>query len=112
MGHHPIYTGTTKFETEQTDLQQKLKPILEKYKTDLFICGHIYIFEHMKIPGSAIDYIVNAAGSLGRPPVKDDGILYSSPDPGFLLCSVKNTSVIITLVNKDGKILYQYTRTK
>jgi hypothetical protein len=47
MGHHPIYTGTTKDSIEQIDLQNRLKPILEKYNTDMYFCGHIHNFQHL-----------------------------------------------------------------
>jgi len=110
MGHHPIYAGTLKVESEQTDLQNRLKPILERNKTDIYICGHIHIFQRIKMPNSDIDYVVNTSASLDRPSLPKDGIIYSSSEPGFLLCSINDLQVKIFLINKAGKIVYQFSR--
>lgn len=112
MGHHPIYAGTLKDEIEQTDLQKKLKPILVKNNTDLYISGHIHIFQHLKFPDSAIDYIVNSSASLDRPIIKREGILFNSAEPGFLVCSPDDSEIKILLIDKNGKIIYSFNKTK
>ena len=112
MGHHPLYSGTTKDIVEQTDLQKRLQPILDKYNTDLYVCGHIHNFQHIKIDNSNIDYIVNTSASLTRKVVSHPGMLYSSSDSGFIVCSVEDAQLIVSFVNKLGKIIYQHKRKK
>ena len=89
MGHHPIYAGTTKQESERTDLQERLKPILDKYKVDFSVCGHIHNFQHIKIANSDIDYFVNSSASLTREVLHFEGALFGSPDAGFSLITAK-----------------------
>jgi 3',5'-cyclic AMP phosphodiesterase CpdA len=112
MGHHPIYAGTLKTETEQTDLQSRLLPVLERYKTDMYLCGHIHFFEHLRVPGSDMDFIVNTSGALNRAFVDKEGLVYSSGETGFILCTVENSQIKISLINKSGEIIYRYARGK
>jgi hypothetical protein len=112
MGHHPIYAGTTKAESERRDLQQRLQPLLDKHGVDISVCGHIHNFQHIQVPGSSVDYFVNSSASHARPVVHFEGALFGSPDPGFTLCTAKETELIITFVNKEGEIIYQYARKK
>ena len=112
LGHHPIYTGTTKAESERRDLQIRLQPLLDKYRVDIFVSGHIHNFQHIRVPGSSVDYVVNSSASHTREVVPFEGALFSSPDPGFSLCTTKETELIITFVNEEGEIIYQYARRK
>lgn len=112
MGHHPVYAGTTKEESERRDLQDRLQPLLDKHEVDVTVSGHIHNFQHIRVPGSGVDYFVNSSASQARKVVPFDGALFASPEPGFTLCTVKERELIITFVNREGKILYQHTRRK
>jgi len=110
MGHHPVYAGTTKEARERDDLQRRLQPVLDRHGVDLEVSGHIHNFQHIRVPGSDVDYVVNTSASLTREVVPLDGMLFSSSDPGFTLCTVTDHELIITFVNAEGKIIYQYSR--
>ncbi len=110
MGHHPIYAGTTKSESERTDLQKRLQPILDKYGVDFMVSGHIHTFQHIQVTNSKIDYFVNTSASQTRKVIKIDGTQFGSPDSGFSLCTAKENELIMTFVNKEGEIIYQYSR--
>ena len=112
IGHHPVYAGTTKAESERTDLQERLQPLLDKHEVDAMVSGHIHNFQHIRVPGSEVDYFVNSSASQSREVVPIEGALFSSPDPGFSLCTVTEEELTITFVNQDGKILYQHLRGK
>lgn len=112
MGHHPIYAGTTKSKSERTDLQERLQPILDKYGVDFMVSGHIHTFQHIQVTNSKIDYFVNTSASQTRQVIKINGTQFGSPDSGFSLCTAKENELIMTFVNKEGKIIYQYSRKK
>ena len=112
MGHHPLYAGTTKEALERTGLQQRLQPLLDAHGVDLEVSGHIHNFQHIRVPGSDVDYVVNTSASLTREVVPFEGALFASPDPGFTLCTATDTELITTFVNSEGTIIYQYSRTK
>ena len=65
-GHHPIYADTYKSETERLDMQNRVDAILRRHRVDMYICGHIHNFQHIRVEGSDIDYIVNSSGSLSQ----------------------------------------------
>ena len=44
VGHHPIFADTSKSDTERKDMQERVKPLLEKYGVDMYLCGHICTF--------------------------------------------------------------------
>ena len=112
LGHHPVYAGTDKDTCERTDLQQRLRPLLDAHRVDASVSGHIHNFQHIQVAGSAVDYFVNTSASLTREVVSFDGALFGSPDPGFTLCTVKDRELIMTFVNDEGRIVYQYSRTR
>jgi len=113
VGHHPIYAETSKDNQERLDLQNRLNPILQKNKADMYICGHIHNFQHIKPAGNNIDYLVNTSGSLSRK-VKNpvEGTIFSSGETGFTLCSVSNNQLSLYLINKRGEILHTIKREK
>ncbi len=112
LGHHPVFAGTTKEESERTDLQERLQPLLDRHGVDAMVSGHIHNFQHIRVPGSEVDYFVNSSASQSRVVVPFEGALFASPDPGFTLCTVKETELTITFVNQVGEIIYQHTRRK
>lgn len=111
-GHHPVYAETPKDESERSNLQERLDPILRRHKVDLYICGHIHNFQHIRRPDSSIDYVVNSAGSLSRKVKSIEGTVFCSGEPGFSVCSVSKQEFNLYLVNKTGTILHTVTRKK
>ena len=112
IGHHPVYAYTTKDSSERTDLQTRLDPILRKHKVDFYFNGHIHNFQHIKIEGSPVDYIVNSSASLSRPVEKMEGTQFCSSVSGFTVCSVDTAQFTVNFMNKNGRSIYTYTKTK
>ncbi|MGL4780116.1 MAG: metallophosphoesterase [Bacteroidales bacterium] len=108
MGHHPVYAQTKKNESERTDLQKQLIPIMEKNGVNAYLCGHIHNFQHIKPQNSKIEYFVNSSGSLARKvqPLKDTK--YCSSEAGFMLMSFSNKTLTYYMINPDGNIIYKY----
>ena len=112
LGHHPVYAGTTKSESERTNMQERVQPYLDKYDVDASFGGHIHNFQHIQVPNSKVDYFVNSSASLTREVEPYEGQIFSNDDSGFSLCTVTDNEMIITFVNKEGEIIYQYKREK
>lgn len=111
-GHHPIYAETPKDESERKDLQSRLDPVLRKHKVDMYICGHIHNFQHVRVPGTNTDYITNSAGSLARKVKPIEGTQFCSPEPGFSIVSADKKALELRMIDKKGNILHTVTRTK
>lgn len=114
VGHHPIFAYTDKTESERTDLQQRLDPILRKYgNVDMYLCGHIHTFQHIRREGCDIDYVVNSSGSLSRDDVQPiDGTVFCSNESGYSLITVDENELDLYMLDKDGNILHTVTRNR
>jgi 3',5'-cyclic AMP phosphodiesterase CpdA len=112
IGHHPVYAFTEKPESERTDMQNTVDPLLRKYNVDFYFCGHIHSFQHIKRNNSPVEYIVNSSASLSRPVDKIEGTQFCSNLTGFSICSVEHTKFTVNFLNKYGKSIYTYSKTK
>ena len=110
-GHHPIYADTSKEIEERETLQRRLDPILRKHHVDIYLCGHIHNFQHLRIKGSDIDYVVNSAGALSRKVKPIEGTQFCSPEPGFSILSASKEQLTLRMIDKRGNILYELKRT-
>ncbi len=110
IGHHPLYAQTDKPLEEQTDLRQTLGEILRKHRVDMYVCGHIHNFQHIKTKDDNIDYIVNSSASLSRNVKPIEGTQFCSSDEGFAILSVGKKSLTLSLINYEGNIIYQIKR--
>lgn len=111
-GHHPIYAETPKDESERADMQARLDPILRKHKVDMYICGHIHNFQHVRVAGNDIDYITNSAGSLARKVKPIEETVFCSPEPGFSIVSASKKTLELRMIDKKGNVLHTVTRSK
>lgn len=110
-GHHPVYAQTPKQSSEREDMQEKVDPILRKHKVDMYLCGHIHNFQHIRKNG--IDYVVNTSGSLSRPDVvATDGTVFCSGVPGFSVLTATPTELTLSLIDNNGNVIHQVSRSK
>ena len=110
-GHHPVYAQTPKQSSEREDMQKKVDPILRKHKVDMYVCGHIHNFQHIRKNG--IDYVVNTSGSLSRPDVKaTDGTVFSSGVPGFSGVTATPKALTLSMIDNNGNVIHQVSRSK
>lgn len=113
VGHHPIYAETGKDESERLNLQKRLDSILRKHANiDMYLCGHIHNFQHIRKPDSKIDYVVNTSGSLSRKVKPIDGTKFCSSDTGFSLICADKKEINLHMINKEGKVIYTVSRKK
>lgn len=112
MGHHPIYAETSKSESERTDMQGRVDAMLRRHRVDIYACGHIHNFQHIRVPGSDIDYVVNSAGALSREVKPLESTLFCSSETGFSVICADEGELDMHLVGKDGEVLYTIVRRK
>lgn len=113
VGHHPIYADTDKSESERSDMQRKINPILRKHKVAMYICGHIHNFQHIIRPDSPVDYVVNSSGSLSRTNVNAiDGTVFISGKPGFSVLSASKETLTLSLIDGDGNVIHKIEKRK
>ncbi len=113
VGHHPIYADTPKNESERTDMQERVGKILRRHKVDMYICGHIHNFQHIRLKDSDIDYVVNSSASLSRPDVNPvEGTVFVSGKPGFSVLGASAHTLTLSMIDAEGNVLHTVTRKK
>lgn len=112
IGHHPVYAETKKEESERSDMQTRLAPILERGGADVYFCGHIHNFQHIKPIDSKIEYVVNSSGSLSRKVNPTEDTKFCSDKAGFTICSVTDGTLYFVFIDGQGNILYKYGKSK
>ncbi|MGI6232160.1 MAG: metallophosphoesterase [Prevotella sp.] len=115
FGHHPVYADTPKSESERTDMQHTLLPVLHKYrnKVAMYICGHIHNFQHIRMKGDPIDYVVNTSASLSRPKVKAiEGTVFCSGADGFSIVNVDKQHLTLRMIDGKGQVIHTIDRTR
>lgn len=110
VGHHPIYASTDKPESERTDMQKRIDTILRKHNVDMYICGHLHNFQHLRHPDSDIDYIVNTSGSKSREPGKTDDTVFASDVSGFSVLTADKKTLKLYMLDKNGETINVVSR--
>ena len=103
LGHHPVFAQTPKADSERADMQRVLLPVLRRYgNVAMYVCGHIHNFQHLRVAGDGIDYVVNSAGSLSRKVKAVEGTQFCSPEAGFSVISANKQSLALYMIDGRG----------
>ena len=113
VGHHPIYAETSKEDSERMDMQNNVDRILRKHKNvAMYLCGHIHNFQHIRVKGSSIDYIVNSSASLSRKVNPIKGTQFCSPETGFSVIAADEKALCVHMIDKNGNVLHSVKKMK
>ncbi|BBN05401.1 tartrate-resistant acid phosphatase type 5 [Marchantia polymorpha subsp. ruderalis] len=110
VGHHTMYSYGPHRNTPE--IIEKVLPILEANKVDLYINGHDHCLEHIKRIDSDVHFVTSGGGSKawkneflpGVQQLPDVKLYYDGQ--GFISLSASPTSVIINFFDINGKILH------
>ncbi|GHT35214.1 acid phosphatase [Bacteroidia bacterium] len=108
FGHHPVFAYTEKEESERTDMQNRIMPLLEKNNVAFYIGGHIHSFQHIKPQGSQVNYVVNSSASKSREVKPIAGTVFCNSDPGFSVLSLSADKIDFYMENHTGQVIYHY----
>jgi len=82
IGHHPVYSGGGgDLVGGEADLQEKLDPILQRYRIPLYLNGHDHDLQH--VARGATNYVCTGAGSKVRKDCRTGGSDFCSLQSGF-----------------------------
>jgi 3',5'-cyclic AMP phosphodiesterase CpdA len=109
FGHHPIYSAS-KTHGNTNEMIARVRPLLEKYNAQFYICGHDHDFQHLREKGKNVEYIVTGTGGETRPASSNDLSVFSKSEPGFSVVSLKADSLRICFVGTKGNIIYSFGR--
>ncbi|MGC4102166.1 purple acid phosphatase family protein [Ferruginibacter sp.] len=111
VGHHPMYTGGSRYEGYDTKaIRNSLKPLFDKYKVDVFLAGHEHSLQHL-VSGKMQHFISGAASEKTAAKLVPESEMAAS-EYGFMVFSVTGKTLIAYTLDYTGKIIYSTTITK
>ncbi len=103
IGHHPVYSAGPRYKKSE-ELIKHVKPILEKYSVQAYLCGHEHNLQHLN-PHGTIDYLVSGTGCKTRETGKDEA-LFSQGICGFLGLTINKDQMRAEFIDYKGRLLY------
>eukprot|EP00753_Platysulcus_tardus_P022619 PLAT9822.1.p2 GENE.PLAT9822.1~~PLAT9822.1.p2 ORF type:complete len:331 (+),score=178.94 PLAT9822.1:44-994(+) len=106
MGHFPVYSAGEHGNT--FELQEQVKPLLEKYGVDAYLCGHDHTLQHLE--SESVQYFVSGGGAkLGEVhPIAQSK--FAVVKDGFMAHSIDGKEMTTHIVGTDGSVLYSFTQ--
>ena len=112
-GHHPIHADTKKNKTERINMRNTLDEVLRNHSNvDIYLCGHIHNFQHLRDKRCNIDYVVNTSGAESRSVRQTKRTIYCSGECGFSLLTANKRELTLYMVDKSGNLLHTLKRSK
>ncbi len=106
IGHHPVLSGG--YHGGQKEMQQLIKPILEKDNADIYFCGHDHDMQHLidkKFPH--VNYFVSGAGSEPRTCENTSYTLFHQGNiGGFLGAAIFQNEMKLVFIDENGEEIY------
>jgi len=110
-GHHPVFSASA-VHGDTEELKVLLKPLLQKYNVDFYICGHDHNFEHAREQGSTTEYVITGTGGWARPEGTNERTIFAMSELGFTYVSLSADSANLYFITADRKVGYSYFKTK
>ncbi|MFM2429036.1 MAG: hypothetical protein RLZZ511_249 [Cyanobacteriota bacterium] len=100
-GHHPIYSSG-RYGTDRT-LVERLGPIFQKHKVNLYINGHEHNYERTK-PIDGTTYLITGHGGAHLRPVNPSNISeFALSRHGFSLIEIYKKAIVIQGIDLNGE---------
>jgi len=116
VGHHPLYSGGKRKESEDTKLfEQKFAGLFDQYKVDAYICGHEHDLQIIKPQGRFTTQFLSGAASEVRESGNREGTIFAAAEPGFMAFSILDNKMLIQSVQATAtgaKVLHKHELTK
>lgn len=110
--HHPLFSSRPDNAGQRADVSSHLGNIISEFNPDLYISGDVHCFEHFKGNGNNTDFVTCTSGSQAYDVVKSDDALYALGHSGFMSISVDKALLTVEMYDKQGKLLYKFSKTK
>jgi tartrate-resistant acid phosphatase type 5 len=105
VGHHPIFSAAPRH-GDTPELQEQVKPLLEKYGVQAYFCGHDHNLQHLKPQGGTVNYFVSGGGSWTRKTGSNEHTLFSSSSAGFAAVLLRKGQMVVRYIDYLGAQLY------
>lgn len=105
-GHHPMYTSGVHLNERRIGvLRERLMPVFQATKVDLYICGHDHDLEHLRKGG--VEFIICGGGGakLRKQRRRDPASVFAVAKNAFLDLRIDADRLTASFVDADLRIL-------
>lgn len=107
VGHHPMYSAGTG-RGDQAEIISIIKPLLNKYKVQLYISSHSHNSQYLKAPDLDTELLVSGGAAYANDIVRKEHpyLLFGTNTPAFTSVKIKDNLITASFVDSTGKVLY------
>lgn len=110
--HHPLFSSRIDSAGQRADVNSHLGNALAQNRPDLYLSGDVHCFEHFRRPDDKTDYVTCTSGAQAYDVVPSGDALFALGQSGFMSLAFGKKSLTVVMYDKDGKVLYEFTKTK
>lgn len=110
VGHHMIRSHGEY--GDQEVMIRHIKPLLDEYKVDMYMCGHDHDLQFLKAPDDHFHCLISGAGGGARHTAYGNNTLFAATNGGFAYAALDRSRFHIQFLNRNGEILFAHTLTR
>lgn len=110
--HHPLFSSRPDGAGQRADVSSHLGSALSSHRPDLYINGDVHCFEHIRRPGDPTEYVTCTSGSQAYEVTPGENAVFADGHAGFMSLSFDKSRLTVTMYDRDGKKLYEYSKEK
>lgn len=103
VGHHPILSSGN--HGEAPALAERVKPLLERYRVQVYFNGHDHDLEHL-IDGG-VNYVCSGSGALSRQIAPVEQSRFAFAHLGFVSCALEPDAIALRFHAEDGAVVHE-----
>ena len=88
------------------NLVRDIKPIMEKYGAQLYLCGHDHDIQWIKNPSDTFTCLVSGAGGGARDTAYGDHTVFAATNGGFISMDIENMTAFISCIDARGEVVF------
>ncbi|HXP91556.1 MAG TPA: tartrate-resistant acid phosphatase type 5 family protein [Fibrobacteria bacterium] len=106
FGHHPVYSGGV-HAPELLDMPGRFAKRFEKGGVDAYFAGHDHHLEHIRQPGSKVNYFIDGAHEI-RPVKATPASDFAVSTPGFMTVTISPDTLLVRAVDVNDVVLREF----
>jgi len=107
VGHHPIRSYGA--HGEEKVMLQSVKPLLDKYGVQLYLCGHEHDLQCIKNPADKFTCIISGGGGGSRSTSYGDYSLFAACNGGFCYAAATKDKVYFEWLNPKSEVVFTHS---
>ncbi|WP_229201906.1 metallophosphoesterase [Arsenicibacter rosenii] len=105
VGHHPLYSAGKRVAVTGP-VRQAIKPILDEFGVDIYLCGHDHDLQYNKPVGPTHHFLSGAGSETDNNPHKTPENVFYNGSNGFMAFSITENQFLVQIIDYLGQILF------